>query len=81
MKSARGLRIEAGVSGWLSFATGGLDGDIGHYMFILPLDNKMTLGSFHCPIETMEKDDSFFLNMLKSIRALHDMEDGPGNDE
>lgn len=81
LKSARGLRIEAGVSGWFSFATGGLDGDTGHYMFILPLDNKMILGSFHCPIEIMEKDDSFFLNILKSIRALHDMEGGSGNDE
>ena len=46
-------------------------------MFILPLDNKMMLGSFHFPIETMEEDDKVFFNTLKSIRIVNNTEDKP----
>lgn len=81
LKSARGLRIRAGISGWFSFATGGLEGDILHYMFILPLNNKMVLGSFHFPTETVEEDDKVFFSILKSIRIVNDTEDKPENYE
>ena len=80
-KSARGLRTCAGVAGWFSFGTGGLEGDILHYMFILPLNDQMMFGSFHFPEETIEEDDEVFFNALKNIRTLHDMEDGPENYE
>lgn len=79
---ARILKTGAGIIGWFSFVTGGLKSDDCHSMFVIPVDGRMMFGSYHFPIEELEEERTFFLNIMKSIEINSDTgEDGQGTDD
>lgn len=63
------IKTEAGRAGWFAFATGGMNGDCVHCMFVLPVDDRMMFGCYHFPDREPEADRKIFLEMLKSIRV------------
>lgn len=70
-KPSRWINTEHGMVGWFSFITGGISCDEYHYMFILPVEGKMMLGSYHSPGHQIKEEEMLFLEILKGIR-LHD---------
>ena len=68
-KTARLFKVNAGVSGRFLFITGGMEYDTAHCMFILPVNEKMMLGSYHFPEENIKEDEGVLLEILKSIRV------------
>lgn len=66
-KAARLLKVDAGISGRFIFATGGMKYDTAHCMFILPVNERMMLGSYHFPLENMKENEDALLEILKSI--------------
>ena len=67
-EQARSLKTEAGTVGYFSFITGGVKVDAYHNMFILPVDEKMLLGSFHLPTGQMHEGKKLLLKMINSIQ-------------
>lgn len=75
---ARILKIAAGTAGWFSFVTGGIPEDICHIMFILPVMNRMMLGSYHFPIDQEREERKVFLKLLNSIRIKDEIKEEAG---
>lgn len=74
--AAKTIRIKAGMAGYFSFLTGGIQYDSGHCMFILPVHEKMMMGSYHFPAEDYKKDMAVFWEMLKSLKVDREIEEG-----
>ena len=47
---------------------GALRGEQFHILFLLPMEGRMLLGSWHSLTESIGKETADFLEMLKSIR-------------
>lgn len=67
-KQAGCIKIVAGEAGWFSFITGGISEDQSHIMFILPVSERMMLGTYHFPMKEEREERKIFLKMLKSIQ-------------
>lgn len=80
-KTARQFKVNAGVSGWFLFTTGGMKYDTAHCMFILPVNEKMMLGSYHFPVENIKEDEGVLLEILKSIQVKDREKNTWGNHE
>lgn len=65
------IRIKAGVAGIFAFITGGIREDAYHSMFILSLDEKMLLGSFHLPEGQAESGRKTCMDIMRSIELLN----------
>lgn len=59
--------------GYFSFLTGGLLDDQLHILFILPLLQRMMLGSYHFPQRYEEQGKETFRRIIKDIRIEKDM--------
>ena len=55
--------------------------DTAHCMFILPVNEKMMLGSYHFPEENIKEDEGVLLEILKSIRVKDREKNTCGNYE
>lgn len=75
-ESAKLYSTESGIAGYFSFITGGLECDSCHYMFVLPIKGKMMLGSSHFPEQQTKEERLIFFEVLKSIKASGDIEEG-----
>lgn len=64
---ARCNRTEEEIVGWFSFVTGGLAEDCIHILFILPLNGKMMLGSYHFPEGDEAEETEVFLKIIRNI--------------
>ncbi len=64
-KTARLFKVNAGVSGRFLFITGGMEYDTAHCMFILPVNEKMMLGSYHFPLENREEEEGVLSEILE----------------
>ena len=65
---ARCMAAAKVTAGWFSFVTGSLAGEQFHILFLLPMEGRMLLGSWHSLTESIGKETADFLEMLKSIR-------------
>lgn len=65
---ARSMKIEAGMTGWFSFVTGGLADDNYHIMFIMSVLGQMMFGSYHFPAGQEKEEKENILEILRSIR-------------
>ena len=65
------IRIKAGVAGIFAFITGGIREDAYHSIFILPVDEKMLLGSFHLPEGQAESGRKTCMDIMRSIELLN----------
>lgn len=77
-KTARQFKVNAGIAGRFLFVTGGMEYDTAHCMFILPVNERMMLGSYHFPLENMKEDEGVLLEILKSIWIKDYEEDAGG---
>lgn len=75
LKPAGQIQAETWTAGYFVFVTGGIQYDVAHCMFILPVREKMMLGSYHFPIEKMADDMQVFMEILKSIQIAAEDED------
>ena len=64
------IRIKAGEAGIFAFITGGIREDAYHSMFILSVDEKMLLGSFHLPEGQTESGRKTCMDIMRSIQIL-----------
>ena len=80
-KSARICKVADGSAGWFAFITGGIREDPSHFMFVLPVNESMMLGSYHVPAKLISEDTSLFLKILKSIKIRSNVEDRVSGDE
>lgn len=74
-KSARKCKVADGSAGWFVFITGGIREDTSHFMFVLPVNESMLLGSYHVPTKLISEDTSLFLKILKGIKIRSNTED------
>lgn len=65
------IRIQAGPAGIFAFITGGIREDAYHSMFILSVDEKMLLGSFHLPEGQAESGRKTCMDIMRSIEFLN----------
>lgn len=72
---AKTIRINAGMAGYFSFVTGGMQHDSSHCMFILPAFEKMIMGSYHFPVEDYKENMLVFIEILKSINVGREIEE------
>ena len=70
-EQARMIRIQAGAAGIFAFITGGIREDAYHSIFILPVDEKMLLGSFHLPEGQAESGRKTRMDIMRSIELLN----------
>ena len=70
-EQARMIRIQAGPAGIFAFITGGIREDVYHSMFILSVDEKMLLGSFHLPEGQAESGRKTRMDIMRSIEFLN----------
>ncbi len=70
-EQARMIRIQAGPAGIFAFITGGIREDVYHSMFILSVDEKMLLGSFHLPEGQAESGRKTCMDIMRSIQILN----------
>lgn len=70
-EQARMIRIQAGPAGIFAFITGGFKEDAYHSMFILSMDEKMLLGSFHLPEGQAESGRKTCMDIMRSIEFLN----------
>ena len=70
-EQARMIRIQAGPAGIFAFITGGIREDVYHSMFILFVDEKMLLGSFHLPEGQAESGRKTCMDIMRSIELLN----------
>ena len=70
-EQARMIRIQAGSAGIFAFITGGIREDVYHSMFILSVDEKMLLGSFHLPEGQAESGRKTCMDIMRSIQILN----------
>ncbi len=70
-EQARMIRIQAGAAGIFAFITGGIREDAYHSIFILPVDEKMLLGSFHLPEGQAESGRKTLMDIMRSIQILN----------
>lgn len=69
-KSSTVLRVEAGMAGWFSYVTGGVEQDSVHIMFIVSCNGKMLLGGYHFPDGQRKTGSIFFLQVLKKLTLM-----------
>ena len=74
-KSAGIFKVNAGMSGRFTFITGGMEYDTAHCMFILPVNERMMLGSYHFPLEEIAEEEAVLMDILKSICVISSAED------
>ncbi len=72
---ARCMKVEAGMTGWFSFATGGLADDNCHIMFLMSVSGKMMLGSYHFPAGQEQEEKEKFFKILRSIQVAETEQD------
>lgn len=80
-KAAKLFKVEAGMSGRFTFITGGIEYDTAHSMFILPVNERMMLGSYHFPLDQMAEEEATLLDILKSVCVMSSTEDEAENYE
>ena len=80
-KEASLYRVDAGMSGRFIFSTGGMEYDTAHYMFILPVNERMMFGSYHFPLEEIAEEEAVLLDILRSICVISSTEDEAENYE
>lgn len=66
-KQAAEVQTPAGKAGWFYYVTGGINGEQGHILFVLPLDGRMLLGGFHFSAEMERIEEKLFLEMLERM--------------
>ena len=66
-RCARCTRTQEEIAGWFSFVTGGLAEDRIHILFILPMNGKMMLGSYHFPEGDEAEETEVFLKIIRNI--------------
>ena len=74
-KAARKCKADDGSAGWFTFITGGIKEDTSHFMFVLPVNESMMLGSYHAPAKLISEDTSLFLKILKGIKIRSNAEE------
>lgn len=74
-KVARKCKVADGSAGWFTFITGGIKEDTGHFMFVLPVNESMLLGSYHASAKLISEETSLFLKILKNIKIRSNAED------
>lgn len=57
--------------GWFDFEIGGMNGKIYNIMYIIPINNKLMLGTMNCPIEEFKKWKEIFRNIYVTITELN----------
>lgn len=72
---ARCIKVEAGMTGWFSFVTGGLADDNCHIMFIMSVLGQMLFGSYHFPAGQEKEEKENFFEILRSIRITETNQD------
>lgn len=80
-KEAGLFKVNAGMAGWFIFITGGMVYDMAHCMFILPVNERMMLGSYHFPLKKIAEEEIILLDILKGICIKSSMEDKTGKYE
>lgn len=73
------IKITEGTVGWFSFLSGGIMEEQLHFIFILPLKNRMMLGSYHFPSKYVLEETEFFIEMIRSIRIDNGSQDDTGD--
>lgn len=68
LESSTLFQAKTGKAGYFSFITGGMECNNCHYMFVLPIDGKMMLGSYHFPESQTREESPVFFEVLNSIR-------------
>lgn len=66
-KQAAEAETPAGKAGWFYYVTGGIKGEQGHILFVLPVDGRMLLGGFHFSAEMERIEEELFLSMLERM--------------
>ena len=74
-KAAKICKVADGSAGWFTFITGGIKEDTSHFMFVLPVNESMMLGSYHAPAKLISEETSLFLKILKGIKIRSNAED------
>lgn len=69
-EQAKVTKTASGNAGYFSFVTGGIEGDNGHYIFLLPVCGDMMLGSYHFPAGQMQEARRLFGKISGSIRVI-----------
>lgn len=62
------FQAKAGKVGYFLFMTGGMEYNNFHYMFVLPIDGNMMMGSYHFPESQTREESLVFFDALNSIR-------------
>ncbi|MDD6626880.1 MAG: hypothetical protein PUF03_01355 [Lachnospiraceae bacterium] len=73
-ESARRFKTEAGIIGWFSFLTGGIKDDHYHIMFIMSVNGRMMLGSYHFPVAQTEQERITCFKIFESIQIHRESE-------
>lgn len=72
---ARCMKVEAGITGWFSFVTGGLADDNCHIMLLMSVSGKMLLGSYHFPAGQEQEEKENFFKILRSMQIVETGQD------
>ncbi len=62
------IKTPEGTVGWFSFLTGGIEGDELHMMFLMSIQEKMMLGSYHFPEKEKREERKRFIKIVEEIR-------------
>jgi hypothetical protein len=71
---ARKIASGIGEAAYFSYITGGVKEDCGHIMFVIPVHEKMMLGSYHFPAVQLNGEREVFLEILQSMQVNEDTE-------
>ena len=76
-------KIVSGIGGaaYFSYITSGVKEDNGHIMFVIPVHEKMMLGSYHFPAAQLDGERQVFFEILQSIQVKEDIEERTENNE
>lgn len=72
---ARKIVSGIGEAAYFSYITGGVKEDNGHIMFVIPVHEKMLLGSYHFPAAQLDGEREVFLEILQSMQIREDIEE------
>ena len=66
---AQTITVQTGSAGFFSFLTGGMAGDVCHFLFILPdAEERMLLGGLHLPAGELRSGKELLVKIIRSIQ-------------
>ena len=66
---AQTITVQTGSAGFFSFLTGGMAGDVCHFLFILPdAEERMLLGGLHLPAGELRSGKELLVKIIRSIK-------------